>query len=108
MGQAGHNTLNIKALLKFLDSADENHFEFSKFVRDAEVFCKNENLGNFGDVNLARYREVWFNLEIINALALDDWDSSGRPDNWVCQWNERYRHDAKEVIAELRVLLAAL
>lgn len=108
MSQTKYNILNLSGLLKCVDSADKNHIEFSKFVRDAEAFCQNEKREGTADVNLARYREIWFDLEIINALALDHWESSGMAENWISQWDDRYKHDVQVVIAELRVLLAAL
>lgn len=108
MSQTECNLSNLSDLLKCVDSAEKDHIEFSKFVRDAEVFCQNEKRDGAIDINLARYRGIWFDLEVINALALDDWESSGMPENWISQWDERYKRDAQEVIAELRVLLAAL
>jgi len=108
MSRTEFNISNLSDLLKCLDSAEKDHNEFSKFVRDAEVFCQNEKRDGAVSINLARYREIWLDLEVINALALDDWESSGMPDNWTSQWDETYKHDAQEVMAELRVLLAAL
>jgi hypothetical protein len=107
MSQIEYSLSHPKDLLKFIDFADKDHIEFSKFVRDAEIFCQNSR-GDAGvDEDLVQYRKIWFDLEVINALALDDWESSGMPENWNAQWDEMYRRDAQEVIAELRTLLAS-
>ena len=95
---------NLDNFLTQANLADKSHISFAKFVNDAEMFCENKKDG-VADKNLERYRKIWFDLEIINALALDDWDSAGRPENWLSQWEAKYRSNAQEVISELRSLL---
>ena len=107
MEQMAFSNLNKNDFLMQAGLASENHVAFANFVRDAEVFCEDGRSGVI-DENLAQYRKIWFDLEVINALALDDWESEGKPANWLPQWEERYKNDAKEVIAELRVLLTSL
>jgi hypothetical protein len=41
------------------------------------------------DINLAYHKEIWFDLEVINALALDEWESSGMSENWISQWDKK-------------------
>ena len=103
MDQTKLNNLNLNDFLKQIDSASKNLFYFAKFVRDGEIFCNNEKSGII-DENLVRYRKIWFDLEVINALALDDWESAGKPENWLLQWQDKYKNDAQEVIAELRAV----
>ena len=40
-------------------------------------------------------------LEIINALALSEWESEGRPADWQTRWESEYKHDASELLDEL-------
>ncbi|HFS3751122.1 TPA: hypothetical protein ACHYZR_004992, partial [Escherichia coli] len=47
------------------------------------------------------YQQIWFELEIINALALSEWESAGRPENWQTRWKLAYKQDASHVMAEL-------
>ena len=107
MEQMVFSNLNKNDFLRQVDLASESHIVFAKFVRDAEVFCEDGRNGVV-DENLAQYRKIWFDLEVINALALDDWESEGKPANWLLQWEEKYKNDAQEVIAELRKLLTRL
>lgn len=107
MERTEFNILDLNDFLRQVNLADKNHISFAKFVSDAEIFCKNEKDGII-DENLTRYRKIWFDLEVINALALDEWESAGRPENWLPQWEAKYKNDVQEVITELRALLATL
>ena len=40
------------------------------------------------------WQRVWFELEILNGLALAQWEDEGKPDNWSCRWNTDYRREA--------------
>jgi hypothetical protein len=53
----------------------------------------------------AAYHACWFELEVVNALALDEWESVGKPDDWSATWGRRYEKDAKELIVNLCVIL---
>lgn len=51
------------------------------------------------------YEKIWFELEIINALALSQWETEGCPLNWKSQWESGYKQDASDVLAELLTFL---
>ncbi|MGX2975821.1 hypothetical protein ACWIUH_12310 [Ursidibacter arcticus] len=61
----------------------ENIFSYSKFVCDMEVYYS--------------HLECWEHLEILNAIALNEWEMSGRPVEWV-DWSLKYRNDAEKLI----------
>lgn len=98
------NIFDLNDFFSQLELASENHIYFSRFVGDYEKFCQNDQSGNV-DNNLSLFRKIWFELEIINALALDDWESEGKPENWLSEWEIKYKSDAQNVIGELRDML---
>lgn len=79
-------------------SASESLFAFAEFAKSAEFHFDNYK-SNTEFFSL--YKEKWFDLEIINAVALNDWESEGRPKDWSEKWNEKYKKDAANVIQEL-------
>jgi hypothetical protein len=42
---------------------------------------------------------------VVNALALDEWESVDKPDDWSATWGRRYEKDAKELIVNLCAIL---
>jgi hypothetical protein len=56
---------------------------------------------------LKRYHEAWFEAEVINATALDDWEAERAPANWDTKWS-RYQPDAEKAVALLQNAASAL
>ena len=81
-----------------------NLFAFAEFTKHSETLIDDCN----DAVALMRYRKAWFELEIINSVALEEWESDGRPSAWDTKWNEKYRKDAHEVIQQLLNVAKAL
>lgn len=73
---------------------------FAKFVSYAEEFVQSNELFK-NEESKESYQQIWFELEIINALALSEWESAGRPENWQTCWELAYKQDASHVMAEL-------
>ncbi|OOF46309.1 hypothetical protein [Rodentibacter trehalosifermentans] len=61
----------------------DNIFSYSYFVNEMEI--------NYG------YLDSWLNMEILNALALDEWIESGQPVNWR-SWKEKYQEEAIKLV----------
>lgn len=93
------NRTDLKELLKLAHLAPDSHINFAQFVEYAEVFC-GENNPFLEPKNAAHYDELWFEMEIINALALSDWEDAGRPKNWSSHWDENYKHEVENIISE--------
>ena len=55
-------------------------FSFAQFVSEAENEIPNQS---------SRYYDYWWELEILNASALEDWEISGEPEKWE-KWTEKY------------------
>lgn len=73
---------------------------FAGFVNYAEELPQLNDL--FSDeINKDAYRQIWFELEIINALALSEWEAAGRPADWQARWTSDYQQDASELMDQL-------
>lgn len=73
---------------------------FARFVSYAEDLPQlNELFEN--EYNRDNYQKIWFELEIINALALSEWENEGRPADWQTHWESEYKYDASELMDEL-------
>jgi hypothetical protein len=82
----------------------ETHFLFASFVANAENFCGDRNPFLSGDAAVL-YDTLWFELEIINASALSEWEDQGRPSDWTKNWTTTFKADAVELIQKLVALL---
>lgn len=60
-------------------------YSFSSFVSN------NEKWTVYSD----ELSSLWSELEIINATALDEWDTDNRPLNWK-KWQEKYQKNATD------------
>ncbi|WP_409526353.1 hypothetical protein [Nitrincola sp. MINF-07-Sa-05] len=83
--------------------AVESVFAFSDFTRRAESLCDELE----GDADLIqRYKKAWFEMEIVNGVALGEWEDDGRPLIWMEKWNAKYKEDALEVIHDLLLVVS--
>ncbi|CAB3748834.1 hypothetical protein [Paraburkholderia solisilvae] len=97
--------MNVVEILAQAESAADDHFKYARFVSGAEALQSDAR--NFTNERMqSEYQACWFELEIVNALALDEWESDGKPDVWLDPWNERYKQDAKELVGKLCSLLS--
>jgi hypothetical protein len=88
-------------ILALAETAADDHFKYAHFVKEVELL--QGDIDPFAnDERIAAYQACWLELEIVNALGLDEWESEGKPDSW----NERYKHDAKELVGKLCSLLS--
>ena len=73
-------------------------FAFAEFTKRTEhLFSDAEDAEA-----LQAYRDAWFELEIVNATALDEWESEGRPNEWSEKWNGKFFKDAADTVGLLR------
>ena len=73
---------NIKNIAK-------NIYSFSCFVSEQEKWTQ------YSD----KLSSLWGELEIVNALALDEWDKEGSPSN-CGKWQQKYQKDAINITTE--------
>lgn len=73
---------------------------FAKFVSEYEELYQVDDI--FSDIeSKEKYKEIWFELEIINGLALSEWEEQGRPIGWNTQWESSYKSEASELVNDL-------
>ena len=77
--------------------ASDDLFAWSAFVAQTEFLWQDTTLVQ----DAVAWQRVWFELEIINGLALAQWDDEGRPDDWSGAWDKDYRQEAAGLAAEL-------
>lgn len=51
------------------------------------------------------WQALWFQMEILNALALAEWEEEGSPQDWSHRWREGYEQDARTLVPELIALI---
>ncbi|KWU48309.1 hypothetical protein [Pseudomonas palleroniana] len=51
------------------------------------------------------WQAIWFEMEIVNGLALAEWEEEGFPQDWSQRWHEGYEQDARELVPELIALI---
>lgn len=89
-----------EAICSYALSSLNDVTDFAKFVNYAEDLAHLNEL--FEDEhNRDNYQRIWFELEIINALALSEWENEGRPADWKTRWESDYKQDASELLSEL-------
>lgn len=94
-----HTHANLSALA---EHATQDIFLWSHFVASTEYLW--QDTARVTDA--AAWQRQWFELEILNGLALAEWDEAGRPQDWSARWREGYRQEAGELLEGLLGLLA--
>ena len=69
----------------------KNVQSFSHFVSYAEALM-NANLFLMKEGNKKQFEAIWFEMELVNALALSDWEQCGKPEVWE-KWYQQYYDD---------------
>ncbi|ARF66937.1 hypothetical protein B7C51_02635 [Paenibacillus larvae subsp. pulvifaciens] len=91
----------IDCFIEMAYSSLNNVFLFAKFVSDSEFFAV-QNPQIFKNLSLVdEYTTLWGELEIVNALALCQWEEDGRAKEWGKHWTENYKEQATEAVHEL-------
>nr|WP_314568226.1 hypothetical protein [uncultured Pseudomonas sp.] len=83
------------------ERASEDLFAWAVFVAQTELLWQD----TASVQNAVVWQRVWFELEILNGLALAQWEDEGKPDNWSCLWSTDYRQEAAALVNELLELL---
>jgi len=56
-------------------------------------------------LDAAKWESICFGMEIVNALALAEWEEQGSPLDWHERWCEGYQADAQALLSELTCLI---
>ncbi|WP_455925928.1 hypothetical protein [Pseudomonas putida] len=87
--------------LTLSERASEDLFAWAAFVAQTEFLWQDTGLVQ----DAAAWQRLWFELEIINGLALAQWEDQGKPGDWSPIWNTEYRQEAAALAAELGAML---
>ncbi len=93
--------INKAQLIALGQQAPQGLFGWSDFVAQTEFLWQDTTL----IPNAAAWQRQWFELEIINGLALAEWDEAGRPQDWSARWQEVHQQEAGELVQALLKLL---
>lgn len=52
-------------------------------------------------------KEIWFEMEIVNANALSEWEGDGKPAQWRERWLAEFQEDAIDLVGKLIDLFEA-
>lgn len=92
---------NKAQLIRLAEQASDDLFCWSRFVAHTEFLWHDTTLVT----DAAGWQRQWFELEIVNGLALSEWEEQGKPEDWSAQWQERYQQEAFGLVSELLGLL---
>ncbi|MBX8545089.1 hypothetical protein K5D56_12305 [Pseudomonas cichorii] len=88
-------------LIKQAERAPGDLFAWADFVAQTECLWQDNTLIE----DAKAWQSQWFELEILNGLALAEWEEQGRPADWSAVWSSTYKQDARELAAELMTLI---
>ncbi|MNE84467.1 hypothetical protein D3C80_1813790 [compost metagenome] len=74
---------------------------WARFVALTEFFWQAHALVT----DAAEWQAIWFEMEIVNALALAEWEEQGSPSDWLYRWSTGYQADAQALVSQLRRLI---
>ncbi|TLP62962.1 MULTISPECIES: hypothetical protein [Pseudomonas] len=93
--------LTSSQLMSLARGAHEDLKSWSSFVALTEFVWQNTTLVS----DAAKWESIWFEMEIVNALALAQWEEQGSPLDWHARWCEGYQADAQALSSELTRLI---
>ena len=83
--------MNLATFERRAERAVDSCLSFARFVADTEFLSDDPH-----------YNALWFEAEIVNAVALAEWEVQGRPDDWADEWRPTFKADAIKVTQALR------
>ena len=93
--------LTVPALRVLAQEAPQDLMSWSRFVAQTQFAWQIPNLVSDAE----GWQTIWFEMEIVNALALAEWEEDGSPQDWSHRWCEGYEQDAHGLVSELIPLI---
>ena len=79
----------------------ENFRNYAALVADLELVPEQYD-SIFKNMNSKQeYGCLWEEMEIINAIALNEWEELGRNSNFNFIWGKKYKQDAEQMLRRL-------
>ena len=88
-------------LINLAKHAPHDFRSWAAFVANTEFMWQDSAL----IPDAVAWQRQWFELEILNALALAEWEERGRADDWTVVWRENYQQEACQLATELMALV---
>lgn len=93
--------LTVPALRVLAQETPQALMSWSRFVAQTEFAWQVPNLVS----DTEGWQTLWFEMEIVNALALAEWEEEGSPQDWSHRWREGYEQEARGLVSELIPLI---
>lgn len=93
--------LTVSELMLLAREAPQDLMCWSSFVAQTEFAWQNPALV----ADAEGWQTFWFEMEIVNGLALAEWEDEGSHHGWSYRWREGYEQDARRLVSELLPLL---
>ncbi|EPJ8755049.1 hypothetical protein SBH91_002136 [Pseudomonas putida] len=88
-------------LVVLAQEAHQDLMRWSSFVAQTEFIWQHPMVVSDAD----GWQSIWFEMEILNGLALAEWEDQGAPRDWSYRWSEAYEQEAQSLVSELLPLL---
>jgi hypothetical protein len=99
----------MSELLEFVQNystATDTHYHYADFTKNVENIYDGSK-DTFPIEMKEQLSTLIFDMEVINGLALCDWDLASRPTEWN-DWNTDYKEDADDLKKQLVSILTGL
>lgn len=93
--------MTASQLAVLAQEAHQDLMRWSSFVAQTEFVWQHSMVVSDAD----GWQSIWFEMEIINGLALAEWEDEGAPRDGSYRWSEAYEHEAQSLVSELLPLL---
>ncbi len=109
MGKLMVRENKMNELLEFVQNYSrptETHYHYAEFTKNVENIYDGFK-DNFPIEMQEQLGTLIFDMEVINGLALCDWDLANRPTEWN-DWNTDYKEDADNLKKQLVSILTGV
>ncbi|MDD2064486.1 hypothetical protein [Pseudomonas sp. 25571] len=96
--------LTVLELVVLAKEAPQDLMSWSRFVAQTEFAWQYPLVVADAD----GWQALWFEMEILNGLALAEWEDEGSPHDWSYRWQDAYEQDAQRLVSELLLLILRL
>lgn len=93
----------LLGLIAQYPNISKTHFHYAEYIDLLEQLFQRVQTGLCPDLS-AQLKMLIFDMEVINGLALCDWEQAKRPQIWDA-WKSEYQVEVQNLIQQLKFLL---
>ena len=97
----------LNRIESYIESSGQSFYLFAGVVNELEFFAE-QNKSIFSDETRQQYKSIWIELEVLNACALEEWESLGKPHDFSNYWEDKYKKEALVLLTELCSFLKSI